>query len=94
MASQRNGAIYVGITNNLIRRVSEHKNKTIEGFTQKYNIDRLVYFETYARPGQAIYREKCLKDWLRAWKVRLIEEKNPDWRDLFNDLFKVYFLKD
>jgi putative endonuclease len=93
MASQRNGTLYVGVTNNLIRRVLEHKNKTIAGFTQKYNVDKLVYFEIYAKSGQAIYREKCLKDWSRAWKVRLIEEKNPEWHDLFRDLFKMYFLK-
>jgi putative endonuclease len=87
MANRRNGTIYIGITNNLIRRISEHKDKTIKGFTEKYNINQLVYYEIYASPGQAIYREKCLKEWPRQWKINLIEKDNPTWRDLFDDLF-------
>lgn len=87
LASQRNGTLYIGMTNDLRRRVSEHKDKIIKGFTAKYNVNKLVYYEVYATPGQAIYREKCLKEWLRNDKIFLIEKENPTWRDLFDDLF-------
>ena len=87
LASQRNGTLYIGITNNLRRRIFEHKNKIIKGFTTKYNVDKLVYWETYAAPGQAIYREKEMKEWRRRNKTNLIEKDNPTWRDLYNDLF-------
>ena len=86
LASQRNGTLYVGITSNLIKRIWEHKNKAIEGFTQKYNIDKLVYFEQYRDPENAIKREKRLKKYNRQWKLELIEKENPEWRDLYIDL--------
>ena len=86
LASQRNGTLYVGVTSNLIKRIWEHKNKAIEGFTQKYNVDKLVYFEQYRDPENAIKREKRLKKYNRQWKSELIEKENPEWRDLYNDL--------
>ena len=86
LASQRNGTLYVGITSNLIKRIWEHKNKAIEGFTQKYNVDKLVYFEQYRDPKNAIKREKRLKKYNRQWKLELIEKENPEWRDLYNEL--------
>jgi len=86
LASQRNGTLYVGVTSNLIKRIWEHKNKAIEGFTQKYNIDKLVYFEQCRDPENAIKREKRLKKYNRQWKLELIEKENPEWRDLYNEL--------
>ena len=86
LASQRNGTLYVGITSNLIKRIWEHKNKAIEGFTQKYNVDKLVYFEQYRDLENAIKREKRLKKYNRQWKLELIEKENPEWRDLYNEL--------
>lgn len=77
VASQKNGTIYIGVTNNLPRRIWEHKNKVIEGFTEKYNVDKLVYYEQTENIESALNREKQLKKWNRAWKLRLIEEKNP-----------------
>ena len=82
LASERNGTLYVGITNNLVKRVWEHKNKKIEGFTKKYEVHHLVYYEIHENPESAIKREKQLKKWNRLWKIRLIEEKNPEWKDL------------
>ena len=86
LASQWNGTLYVGVTSNLIKRIWEHKNKAIEGFTQKYNVDKLVYFEQYHDPENAIKREKRLKKYDRRWKLELIEKENPEWRDLYTDL--------
>ena len=83
LASRRDGAIYVGITNDLVRRVYEHRTKAIPGFTTKYNITRLVWFEVYDDPISAITREKELKKWKRDWKVQLIETQNPEWNDLY-----------
>jgi putative endonuclease len=82
LATRKNGPIYVGITNNLARRMIEHKSHEIKGFTWRYNVDRLVYWEVFDRPDDAIRREKQLKRWRRAWKVALIEKDNPDWLDL------------
>jgi putative endonuclease len=82
MASRRNGTLYLGVTNDLVRRVYQHKTKAIPGFTSRYGVDRLVWFESYDDPTTAITREKELKKWRRAWKIRLIEESNPNWRDL------------
>ena len=82
LASQRNGTLYVGITNNLVKRVWEHKNKKVEGFTNKYEVHHLVYYELHENPESAIKREKQLKKWNRLWKIRLIEEKNPEWKNL------------
>ncbi len=86
LASQRNGTFYVGVTNNLVRRIKEHKDKKAEGFSAKYGVNRLVYYEVYGRIEDAIAREKRLKKWERSWKLRIIEEMNPDWRDLYNDI--------
>jgi putative endonuclease len=78
LASRIGGTLYIGITNNLIRRVYEHKSKLIEGFTEKYDVARLVYFEQFEDPENAIKRENRLKKWSRAWKISLIEKNNPD----------------
>jgi len=77
--------LYIGVTNDLIRRVYEHKNKMIEGFTKKYNLTKLVHFETFNQIDNAIRREKQLKNWHRQWKINLIESVNKEWKDLSND---------
>lgn len=82
LSSKRNGTLYVGVTNNLARRIYEHKNKLIEGFTKKYNVDQLVYFEVTDDINAALAREKQLKHWNREWKIKLIEVENPDWVDM------------
>ena len=86
LTNKRNGVLYIGVTNDLKRRVYEHRKKLVDGFTKKYNLHRLVYFERIDDIYQAIQREKRLKKWNRAWKVRLIEEFNPDWNDLYDKL--------
>jgi putative endonuclease len=86
LASDRNGTLYVGVTNDLVRRVYEHKNKVIRGFTSRYGVARLVWFEVYDDPATAIAREKEIKKWRRAWKLRLIEESNPQWLDLYEQI--------
>jgi putative endonuclease len=86
LASKKKGTLYIGITNNILRRVLEHKDKILKGFTAKYNTDKLVYYEKYGDVNFAIRREKILKEWNREWKIRLIEESNKDWKDLFYDL--------
>ncbi|GLR99875.1 MULTISPECIES: GIY-YIG nuclease family protein [Bradyrhizobium] len=83
LASKIGGTLYIGVTNDLIRCVAEHKSKVIESFTEKYDVARLVYFEQFDDPENAIKREKRLKKWNRAWKVRLIEQHNPNWDDLY-----------
>ncbi len=83
LCSKRNGTLYIGVTNNLMRRVYEHKQKMIKGFTKKYHVCRLVYAEKFDNINDAINREKCLKKWKRSWKLRLIEELNPKWEDLY-----------
>lgn len=82
LTSKKNGTLYIGITNNLQRRIAEHKEKLIPGFTQKYNVTRLVYFEEFADPRYAIEREKVLKGWLRKKKINLIESVNPEWKEI------------
>jgi putative endonuclease len=82
LASGRRGTLYVGVTNDLSRRIFEHKEKLTKGFTSKYGVTRLVWYETYERIDEAIAREKALKKWHRDWKMRLIEEMNPEWEDL------------
>jgi len=86
LASKRNGTLYIGVTNNLLRRVWEHKNCLVEGFTKKYHVHKLVYFEIYRDIYGAITREKRMKKWNRQWKIDLIEKANPQWRDLFLDV--------
>jgi len=86
LASRVGGTLYIGVTNDLVRRVYEHRSKFVPGFTRKYGIQRLVYFEQYSTVEAAIGREKKLKKWHRQWKVRLIEESNPDWADLYNGI--------
>jgi len=86
LASRRNGTLYIGMTNDLVRRVWEHKQALVEGFTKKYGVHRLVWFETAERPEAAISREKQLKKWKRAWKLELIEEGNPEWKDLYEEI--------
>jgi putative endonuclease len=86
LASRRNGTLYLGVTKDLVRRVYEHKSKMIKGFTSRYGVGHLVWFEAYDDPTNAIAREKELKKWRRAWKIRLIEESNPDWDDLYESI--------
>jgi putative endonuclease len=83
LASRRYGTLYLGVTNNLGRRIHEHKTKSVKGFTAEYCVDKLVWYETYEQIDEAITREKSLKKWRRDWKIRLIEEMNPDWEDLY-----------
>jgi putative endonuclease len=86
LASKRNGTLYIGVTSDLAGRVWQHKNDLIEGFTKKYGVHTLVYFEMHADMAEAIRREKQLKKWNRAWKIELIEKENPEWRDLWPEL--------
>jgi len=86
LASRRNGTLYIGITNDLVRRVYEHKNDLVPGFTSKYGVHQLVYYECFEEVDQAIEREKCLKKWKRKWKLELIEKVNPEWKDLYDEL--------
>ncbi len=88
LASKRNGTLYIGVTNDLIKRVWQHKNKLIDGFTKKYGVDKLVYYEATPDVESAITREKQMKNWHREWKVNLIQSKNPQWRDLYEDIIK------
>ena len=80
--TNRSGTLYIGVTNNIKQRVHQHKNKLIEGFTKKYNIDKLIYVETFGDVNSAIAREKTIKGWLRKKKIELIKTANPDWKDL------------
>ena len=86
LASKRNGTLYLGVTSDILKRVWQHKNGLVEGFTKKYGIERLVYYENHKDAENAIKREKQLKKWRRAWKLELIEEKNSEWRDLYADI--------
>jgi putative endonuclease len=86
LASRRNGTLYIGVTNDLVRRMTEHKGKLVPGFTRKYAVDKLVYFEEFASILEARAREHGLKRWHRAWKIALIEKMNPQWRDLTDEL--------
>jgi putative endonuclease len=88
LASRIGGTLYIGVTNDLIRRVYEHREKLAEGFTKKYDVARLVYFEQHSDIEAAIWREKRLKKWNRAWKIDLIEENNPNWVDLYPGIAK------
>ena len=86
LASRRNGTLYVGVSSNLIGRVWQHKNKVVEGFTTKYEVGLLVWYELHENAESAIAREKQIKKWNRKWKLRLIEESNPDWVDLYGQI--------
>jgi putative endonuclease len=86
IASRKDGAIYIGVSNDIVRRIFEHRNKLVPGFASKYNITRLVWFEMYDDPISAISREKKLKKWKRSWKVQLIEAQNPQWNDLYDSI--------
>jgi len=83
LASQRLGTLYIGVTSDLVKRAWEHKNDVVPGFTQRYGVHRLVYFELHNEMPAAITREKQLKKWNRAWKIELIEKNNPEWKDLW-----------
>jgi len=85
LSNKFNGTLYIGVTNDLERRLYEHKNKLIEGFTKNYGLNRLLYFETYQYANDAIKREKNMEKWKREWKIKLIEEENPNWSDLSKD---------
>lgn len=86
LASKRNGTLYVGVTSDLAKRIWEHKNDVVKGFTQKYGVHDLVYYECHGEVTAAIQREKRLKRWERRWKLDLIEKSNPDWRDLYDEI--------
>ena len=86
LASQRNGTLYVGVTNDLVRRIYEHREKLIEGFTSQYNVTRLVWCDQTASIEEAIAHEKRLKRWQREWKIALIEKTNPNWDDLYEGI--------
>ena len=86
LTNKKKGTLYTGITGNLIKRVHEHKNKEIKGFTSKYGLDCLIYYETTSDINSAIQREKRIKKWKRQWKIELIEQMNPEWNDLYKNL--------
>ena len=86
LASRRAGALYVGVTSNLTQRVWLHKNDMVEGFTKRYRVHELVWYEVHETMESAIIREKALKKWNRAWKIKLIEKANPTWKDLYHDI--------
>ena len=86
LASWRNGTLYIGVTSDLLKRVWEHKNDALDGFTKKYTIHDLVWFELHETMANAIQREKSIKKWNRKWKLQLIESSNPSWRDLYGEI--------
>ena len=86
LASERNGTLYIGVTSDLLKRVSEHRSDAVDGFTKKYGVHRLVYYELHGDMLSAITREKQLKKWNRAWKLELIESLNRDWNDLWDEI--------
>ena len=86
LASKQNGTLYIGVTNSLVRRIYEHKNDLVDGFTKKYNVKMLVYYESTEDVLSAIAREKAIKKWNRDWKITLIETENPEWKDLSLEL--------
>ncbi|GAB6269806.1 MAG: GIY-YIG nuclease family protein [Smithella sp.] len=86
LASAKNGTLYTGVTSDLVKRIWEHKNNLVDGFTKRYGVHDLVWFELHDTMDFAIDREKNIKEWKRAWKLKLIEKDNPDWRDLYIDI--------
>ena len=87
LASKRNGTLYIGVTSDLVKRIWEHKNNIVEGFTKRYDVHQLVWYEIHESMESAIEREKRLKEWKRKWKLALIEKINPGWQDLYNTIF-------
>ena len=94
LASGKHGTLYIGVTNDLVRRIYQHKNKPIKGFTSHYNVVHLVWFEGYDHPTFAITREKELKRWRREWKINLIEQDNPNWDDLYDEITRCIVVMD
>jgi putative endonuclease len=86
LSSERNGTLYIGVTSNLVKRIWDHKNNLIKGFTKRYNVHHLVWYELHDSMNSAIEREKNIKEWKRAWKIKLIEKDNPDWNDLYDSI--------
>jgi putative endonuclease len=86
LTNQRNGTLYTGVTSDLPKRIWEHKIKVVKGFTEKYRLDKLVWYEQHSTMESAINREKIVKKWKRRWKLKFIEDMNPDWRDLYEDI--------
>ena len=86
MTNKKNGTLYIGISGDLVKRCYEHKNELADGFTKKYRLHRLVYYEVHNDPAEAILREKQMKKWNRSWKIELIEKQNPEWKDLYGEL--------
>ncbi len=86
LASKRNGTLYIGVTSNLVRRIWEHRNNLVEGFTERYGVHNLVWYELHESMGSAIQREKRLKEWKRRWKIQMIENANPNWEDLYHSI--------
>lgn len=86
LASERNGTLYIGVTSDLMKRVWQHQHDVTDGFTKKYHVHQLVWYETHPTMESAIQREKALKNWQRIWKIRIIEQMNPDWSDLSDQL--------
>jgi putative endonuclease len=86
LASERNGTLYIGVTSDLVKRIWEHKNNLVKGFTKRYGVHNLVWYELHDNMDAAIEREKNVKEWKRTWKIRLLEENNPDWNDLYNTI--------
>ena len=91
LSSKRNGTLYISVTNDLIKRIYEHKNDLVDGFTKQYQVHSLVYFEIHTNINEAIKREKSMKKWLRKWKLELIEKNNPNWIDLYELLVNEKF---
>jgi putative endonuclease len=86
LCSERNGTLYIGVTSDLVKRVYEHKNHLVDGFTKKYGVHHLVWYETHDSAEAAIIREKQIKKWKRTWKLKLIEQYNPEWNDLYENI--------
>jgi putative endonuclease len=86
VTNRKEGTLYIGVTNDLVRRIHEHRTSAVPGFTARYNLKRLVHYEIFDDPANAIQREKNLKHWVRAWKVALIEKDNPEWHDLYDEI--------
>ncbi len=88
LANKRNGTLYVGVTSDLIKRIWQHRNNVVQGFTKRYSVHQLVYYELHDTMESAITKEKMLKNWKRAWKLQLIERSNPNWQDLYRTIIQ------